>query len=278
MVLVLAAGSAFFPGLFLLARAGLRGIPTFRGDQPNTDIVAARLVSSIQAVLASTAGYIVASSCKDVIEDQHWLAATYTRFAVPYFIYDIYAMYLCYWHKHKVKGHTGGCELLKGYLHKEFLMVLHHVFMVLVCFPVSVLWREGKGDFFLGCMLMAELSTPFVCLGKVLIQYKKQHTLLHRVNGVIMLVTFFSCRLLLFPYMYWVYGQRVGLPLYKVPFSLSAEYNLGAAILMAPQVYWFYLICRRAYSLFLQSVMSQRPKNGHPAADSPSAKDQDCSQ
>lgn len=93
-----------------------------------------------------------------------------------------------------------------------------------------------------------------------------------------MLVTFFCCRLLLFPYMYWVYGQRVGLALYKVPFNLSAEYNIGAAILMAPQVYWFYLICRRAYSLFLQSVMSQRPKNGHPAADSASAKDQDCSQ
>ncbi|XP_068102655.1 ceramide synthase [Hyperolius riggenbachi] len=278
MVLVLAAGGVFFPGLFLLARAGLRGLPTFRGDHTNADIVAARLVSSIQAVLASTARYLVASSCKDVIEDQHWLAATYTRFAVPYFIYDIYAMYLCYWHKHKVKGHTEGCELFKAYLYKEFLMVLHHVFMVAVCFPVSVLWREGKGDFFLGCMLMAEVSTPFVCLGKVLIQYKKQHTLLHRVNGVLMLVTFFCCRLLLFPYMYWVYGQRVGLPLYKVPFSLSAEYNIGAAILMAPQVYWFYLICRRAYSLFRQSVMCQRPKNGHPVSDTPSAKEQDCSQ
>ncbi|XP_069838355.1 ceramide synthase isoform X1 [Dendropsophus ebraccatus] len=276
MVHVLAAGSLFFPGLFLLSKAGLRRLRLFSGEESNTVIVSARLVSSIQAVLASTAGYIVASSCKyDVIEDRHWLAATYTRFAVPYFIYDIYAMYLCYWHKHKLKGHAGGWELTKAYLHKEFLMVLHHVFMVAVCFPVSVLWREGKGDFFLGCMLMAELSTPFVCLGKVLIQYKKQDTLLHRVNGVIMLVTFFCCRLLLFPYMYWVYGQRVGLPLYRVPFNLSPEYNIGAAILMAPQVYWFYLICRRAYSLFQQSRMSQRPRNGH---NQPSAKDQDCSQ
>lgn len=38
---------------------------------------------------------------------------------------------------------------------------------VLPCPPQ--LWRQGKGDFFLGCLLMAELSTPFVCLGKVLI-------------------------------------------------------------------------------------------------------------
>ncbi|XP_073403494.1 ceramide synthase [Dendrobates tinctorius] len=278
MVHVLAAGSLFFPGLFLLSKAGLRRLRLFRGEESNTVIVSARLVSSIQAVLASTAGYIVASSCKDVIEDRHWLAATYTRFAVPYFIYDIYAMYLCYWHKHKLKGHPGDWQLTRAYLYKEFLMVLHHVFMVAVCFPVSVLWRGGKGDFFLGCMLMAEVSTPFVCLGKVLIQYKKQDTLLHRVNGVIMLVTFFCCRLLLFPYMYWMYGQRVGLPLYRVPFHLSPEYNVGAAVLMAPQVYWFYLICRRAYSLFQQCRMSQRPRNGHPVADSPSAKDQDCSQ
>ena len=39
--------------------------------------------------------------------------------------------------------------------------------------PVSPqLWRQGKGDFFLGCLLMAELSTPFVCLGKVLIMVR----------------------------------------------------------------------------------------------------------
>lgn len=33
-------------------------------------------------------------------------------------------------------------------------------------------WRQGKGDFFLGCLLMAEVSTPFVCLGKILIQVR----------------------------------------------------------------------------------------------------------
>uniref|UniRef100_A0A803K7P5 TLC domain containing 3B n=1 Tax=Xenopus tropicalis TaxID=8364 RepID=A0A803K7P5_XENTR len=255
MVHVLVAGSLFFPGLFLLSKAGLRRLRIFRGDESNTIIVSARLVSSIQAVLASYTDYHIyyTHTIYPCFSPRHWLAATYTRFAVPYFIYDIYAMYLCYGHKHRLKGHSGGWHLARAYLHKEFLMVLHHVFMVAVCFPVSVLWREGRGDFFLGCMLMAEVSTPFVCLGKILIQYKKQHTLLHRVNGVLMLVSFFCCRLLLFPYMYWVYGQRVGLPLYRVPFNLSPEYNLGAAILMAPQVYWFYLICRRAYTLFRQS-------------------------
>uniref|UniRef100_A0A8C0GW07 TLC domain-containing protein n=1 Tax=Chelonoidis abingdonii TaxID=106734 RepID=A0A8C0GW07_CHEAB len=89
---------------------------------------------------------------------RHWLTSAYTQFAVPYFIYDIYAMFLCHWHKYRVKGHEGaGPRSLRtvtcAFLHKEFLMVLHHLCMVLVCFPVSVLWRQGKGDFFLGCML-----------------------------------------------------------------------------------------------------------------------------
>lgn len=271
----LVAGGIVFPGLFLLSKNGLKWLPWLRWEEADAVIVSARLVSSVQAIMASTVGYIVSSSCKHIIDDQHWLTGTYTQFAVPYFIYDIYAMFMCHWHKYRVKGHEAASgaagkrslrTVTRTYLRKEFLMVVHHLFMVLVCFPVSVLWRQGKGDFFLGCMLMAELSTPFVCLGKVLILYKQQHTLLHKVNGVIMLVTFFCCRILLFPYMYWVYGKYVGIPLYRVPFSIPAEYNLGSAILMAPQVYWFGLICRGAFRVFSRArsaAKEQALRNGH---------------
>uniref|UniRef100_A0A8D0B9P5 TLC domain containing 3B n=1 Tax=Salvator merianae TaxID=96440 RepID=A0A8D0B9P5_SALMN len=268
----LVAGGIVFPGLFLLSKNGLKWLPWLRWEEADAVIVSARLVSSVQAIMASTVGYIVSSSCKHIIDDQHWLTSTYTQFAVPYFIYDIYAMFLCHWHRCQVKGHESKSSELQTlravvhtYLHKEFLMVVHHLFMVLVCFPVSVLWRQGKGDFFLGCMLMAELSTPFVCLGKVLILYKQQHTLLHKVNGIIMLVTFFCCRILLFPYMYWVYGQYAGLPVYRVPFSIPPEYNLGSAILMAPQIYWFGLICRGAFRAYHARgpTKDQALRNGH---------------
>lgn len=66
-------------------------------------------------------------------------------FAVPYFVYDIYAMFMCYWYKLQVKGHEEASAVpqhmssaLISYLRREFLMVLHHVVMVTVCFPVSV--------------------------------------------------------------------------------------------------------------------------------------------
>lgn len=63
-------------------------------------------------------------------------------------------------------------------------------------------------------LLLAFLSLPlfFFYLPVPLFfcsQYKKQHTLLHKVNGALMLITFFICRVLLFPYLYYVYGRYV---------------------------------------------------------------------
>lgn len=80
---------------------------------------------------------------------RHWLTEAYILFATPYFAYDIYAMFLCYWHKMQVKGHEeeegergGGVKSMGaaviGYLRRETLMVLHHVFMVAFCFPASL--------------------------------------------------------------------------------------------------------------------------------------------
>lgn len=61
-------------------------------------------------------------------------------------------MFLCHWHRYQVKGHESRCvetqtlhTAIRAYLHKELLMVIHHLFMVLVCFPVSVVSGTGGG-------------------------------------------------------------------------------------------------------------------------------------
>ncbi|XP_032942590.1 LOW QUALITY PROTEIN: ceramide synthase-like [Catharus ustulatus] len=207
--------------------------------------------------MASTAGYIISSSCQHVIDDQHWLAAAYLPFAVPYFVYDVYAMYLCHLQRAQVKGHSPGGA--GAFLCHERLMVLHHGAMVLVCFPVATVWRQGKGDFFLGCLLMAELSTPLVCLGKVLILLHLQHTALHKLNAVALLLTFLLCWVLLFPYLYWAYGRHRGLALLRVPSALPAAYNMTAIAMATPQLYWFSLICRGAWRLFRPAGSPPRP-------------------
>ncbi|XP_076856862.1 ceramide synthase isoform X2 [Brachyhypopomus gauderio] len=227
MLLILAAGSVFFPGLFFLSKQCLKHLPGQKWSEGDAVMVSARLVSSLQAIMASSAGYIISTSCDDIIDDQHWLTISYILFAVPYFVYDIYAMFLCYWHKFHVKGHEADdrpkskSAALTRYLHREFLMVLHHVVMVTVCFPVSVFWRQGKGDYFQGVMFLAELSTPSVCLGKILIQVCLHPVLSCPIGGALAVQYGSSAPhgapgLLVLPHLSWgiapLYRQLVTLP------------------------------------------------------------------
>ncbi|XP_023375032.1 protein FAM57A [Otolemur garnettii] len=185
MLLTLAGGSLFFPGLFALCTWALR---RSRPEWTYSDcvMISTRLVSSVQAVLATGSGIIIVRSCSDVINSS----------------------------------------------------------------GMSMRLRGNLGDFFVGCIFTAELSTPFVSLGRILIQLKQQHTLLYKVNGILTLATFLSCRILLFPFMYWSYGQQQGLSLLQVPFHIPFFCNVANAFLIAPQIYWFYLLCRKAVRLF----------------------------
>ncbi|KAM9779951.1 ceramide synthase-like [Neosynchiropus ocellatus] len=249
MARLLLAGSVFFPGLYLLFKLALRLL--WGWSEGDAATVSARLVSSLQAVMATCVGGVIVAACPDIINDRHWLTDSYIQFATPYFAYDIFAMFVCDWHKHQVKGHPpdGWRAPVTRFLQRDAPMVLHHVFMVAFCCPASLVWRGGKGDYFQGVLFLAELSTPFVSLGKVLIQFKLQHTLLHKVNGVMMMVTFFFCRVVLFPFLYVAYGRYAGIPALQVPAMAPWQCNLGAALLWPLQLYWFTLICRGAVRL-----------------------------
>lgn len=117
---------------------------------------------------------------------RHWLTCTYIMFAVPYFVYDIYAMFMCYWYKLQVKGHEEASAVpqhmssaLTSYLRREFLMVLHHVVMVTVCFPVSVV-TVTRCSF---CQFW-DLSEA---------KEKVQHWIIHMQPATLRLFFFLSC-------------------------------------------------------------------------------------
>ncbi|XP_066491741.1 TLC domain-containing protein 3A isoform X1 [Tiliqua scincoides] len=258
----LAIGSVFFPGLFALSVRSLAWIaPAW--CLKDRIVLSGRLVSSVQATMATLSGILVIFNCNDVVHDRHWIAQEYIWIIVAYMVYDIYIMYLCHWHKCAEKGATDRKHSLvsvKSFLWRERLMVTHHLFILIILTPVAVHLRGQLGDFFVGCIYTAELSTPFVSLGKVLVQLKMQDSLLHKVNGVLILVTFFLCRILLFPYMYWAYARHSGLPVYKVPFHIPFHCNVTNALLIAPQLYWFALICRKAVRLYSSSPVPDRAR------------------
>lgn len=78
---------------------------------------------------------------------------------------------------------------------------------------------------FLLASLSLSTSLFFFCS-----QYKQQHTLLHKVNGALMLITFFICRVLLFPYLYYVYGRYVFLSISVFSWS-AVSLSLGQWLL-----------------------------------------------
>ncbi|KAM3849625.1 ceramide synthase-like [Diretmus argenteus] len=254
MLTALAYGAVFFPGLFFSFRKGL-GSTFTHWTEADVVAVSERLVSAVHASLAAAAGVVVVSSCKDVMTDRHWLVDGFVLFGAAYMTHDIYAMYLSHYHTQRVRGHGGaftGHSLwtVKAFLHKDWMLVLHHLVLLLIFMPITLFFRRGLGDFFIGCIFTTEFSTPFVSFGKILIQLGLDDSRLHRINGVMVLVSFLCCRILLFPFMYWTYGRQYDIPLHSVAFHLPLHCNLGNLALLAPQVYWFILLLRKAHRLY----------------------------
>lgn len=264
----LACGAVVFPGIYFSFRAVLRRLFPKWSD---ADVVSVseRLVSAIHGSLATAAGIIIVMSCKDVMKDSHWLVNSFAIFGAPYMAFDIFAMYLSHFHTQKVKSptaHLHSLQTVRAFLFKDRMLVLHHVALLSIFMPITLFFRRGLGDFFIGCFFTTEFSTPFISIGKILIQRGLDDTCLHRLNGLVVLFTFFTCRILIFPFMYWTYGQQFGIPLHKVAFHLPLHCNLGNLVILAPQVYWFILLVQKAKRLYLRHkkarTNSEKEKDG----------------
>ncbi|KAG5269123.1 hypothetical protein AALO_G00198530 [Alosa alosa] len=162
-------------------------------------LISERMVSSIHAIMASTSGVLIVASCSDIMTDRHRLATDFVLFGAPYMAYDIYAMYQVHYLSEQDKGHEAykghSLHTVTKFLHKDFLLVLHHIALITIFMPVTLFLRRGLGDFFIGCFLTTELSTPFVSIGKVLIQLGLQDSTLHKIN----VSTFFTNKFLRTP-------------------------------------------------------------------------------
>ncbi|KAF7647775.1 hypothetical protein LDENG_00167080 [Lucifuga dentata] len=186
--------------------------------------------------------------------DSHWLVNGFVLFGAPYMATDIYAMYLSHYNNQKVKGHCedNSLQTVKAFLKKEWMLVLHHLALLLIFLPITLFYRRGLGDFFIGCLFTTEFSTPFISIGKILIQLGLDDSMIHRINGIVTLLSFFMCRILVFPFMYWMYGRQYGIPLHRVAFHLPLQCNVGNLVILAPQIYWFILLLRKAHRLYLR--------------------------
>lgn len=85
---------------------------------------------------------------------------------------------------------------------KQFSLLFWYFF----CFQYL---RGGLGDCVFGFVFLMEASTPFVSLRGILSRFGLKSSKLYVVNGLVMLASFFICRVAMFPYVLYMYAKFI---------------------------------------------------------------------
>nr|XP_022920461.1 protein FAM57A [Onthophagus taurus] len=219
-----------------------------------------KIVSAVQALLSCATGVtIVCYSCpRNLLKTSHFISEGYAWFGASYFLYDIWSMYQVHCHANLYSGvgpqQNGDLKRRKIEVNNRFttyvrnnpIIVGHHLFIGLFGFSVIVYLRGGLGDCVFGYVYLMEASTPFVSLRGILSRLGLKESKFYVVNGLLMLLVFFLCRIVMFPYVMYLYSLASGLDYLSAIASLPRGCKITMSILVLPQAYWFYLMIRGA--------------------------------
>lgn len=172
-----------------------------------------------------------------MLKTSHYISEAYAWFGAAYFLYDIWSMYVVHVSALVVVKKNGRISKFCDYLIKNPIIVVHHVFIGgfgflfitvshvgekqqtnatgnVFCFLQYL--RGGLGDCFFGFVYLMEASTPFVSLRGVLSKIGLKTSKIYVVNGLLMLLVFFLCRVAMFPYVIYLYAKSAGLGYFAV--------------------------------------------------------------
>lgn len=214
-----------------------------------------KITSSTFAFLACLTGLTVSNQCRshgDALNDRYYILDNYLIFGFSYFFYDVVSMYMVYSTEKKEEVTVSVGQVVKFFLAKP-LILLHHILVPLVGFPLLMHYRGGTGDCLLGASFLIEASTPFVSLRVILVHLHMKESRAYVANGLMMLFSFFLCRVMLFPYLYCWYSTVVGMSLVATLASIPAWVHLAVIGLWSPQLIWFHRMLKGSIKLIRES-------------------------
>ncbi|XP_063896692.1 ceramide synthase [Helicoverpa armigera] len=279
-----ALGFVYFMTLFELLNAlalstgaGARFRHKYRLSCGDVLDITNKLVSAVQAALSCVTGAIVClwSCTRDFMRSSHYMSEAYAWFGAAYFFYDIWSMYMVHVQmnsnsdmsvKRRPSKNGSAPALPSGdgavvkkqgtsflaYCKHEPVILMHHLFIGGFGFLVIVYLRGNLGDCTFGFVYLMELSTPFVSVRGILSRLKLKSSRLYVVNGILMLLTFFVCRVISLPYVCLLYSRVIGLSYVDAIKSLPTGCKISICILLLPQLYWFYLMSAGALKMLVQ--------------------------
>jgi hypothetical protein len=245
-------------------------------------------VAIVQAILSSVVALgMYNRTCsigKDILKPQLVYTERYTWFACGYFVHDIYGMYRTWTSKlfdqekfDEIDKNTefaglyskipsfrkGDLKLFKSYscknheipsfiryLSKEPLMICHHLICSVYAIFAIPLFRQNFGDCIVSLLYLMEISTPFVNLRAILSMMNYKDTKIYLINGVLMILSFFVCRVFLLIFVVYLYGSLKGdYSVIQTYWNLPLNCQIPLAIMFGMQFYWFYLMVRKVYKI-----------------------------
>lgn len=130
-------------------------------------------------------------------------------------------------------------------------MIMPNILLILPPKTKSSQYLRGSfGDCVYGFVYLMEFSTPFVCMRSILSTLQLKDSRAYIVNGLVMLVAFFVCRVAMWPSLFVWYAQIIGQNVVLAVWSLPITCKVGTLVLFVPQIYWFYLMVRGAIQVF----------------------------
>ncbi|KAH3884244.1 TLC domain-containing protein 3A-like isoform X2 [Dreissena polymorpha] len=179
------------------------------------------------------------------------ITKSYACFGLPYFLYDIWAIYNTHYYiNEEVLQSKSRHSRRIHFIRKNIAMLVHHIVLPFIFFPIIMFLRNDKGDYFVGLFYMCEAAVPFISLRFVLAQLNQKHTAAYIFTGVMMIVVFFIVRVCIFPFLYWKYSDFSGIPLSSVPFHIPLKCNAGCLVFLVVQVYFLYIMVHGAVKFF----------------------------
>jgi len=214
-------------------------------DDQRTIGIAVMLVSSTFAIACcSTSLHVIRNYRSSVMWDSHPIIHHFLVFGISYFVYDLQAMYQAYTKQLQAGDDPLLAAPLLNFVRARPLMIFHHILIPL--FAVSFLLMPVKrGDYFIAIFILMEGSTPFVSMRRILELLEMKSSWIYVVNGIMMTVTFFLCRIANLVYIYFLYSQELDLPLVEIfVHRVPMHCNLCALAITALQLYWWSLMLK----------------------------------
>ncbi|XP_035686254.1 TLC domain-containing protein 4-like isoform X2 [Branchiostoma floridae] len=136
---------------------------------------------------------------------------------------------------------------------QDRLMIVHHAIACIAAYAGSVIPAlPYYGNFW----VLMELSSPFVNLRMILYSLGQERSRLYLLNGILMLVTFFTCRVMTIPLWFQLAEPMATGELYEIGPLLFFTIVVLTPIIYGMNIYWFGKMCSKSYQHLYHTLFS----------------------